>query len=619
MPRRIVAVLAVLLLLVLAGCSSDERAAAAEALAADLAAALADGELGELPLVGGGQEDLDVVLAGMSGTPATVTVASVDVDGDAATATLAWQWQTRGGPWRYDSTAGLQWSGDAWTVQWSPTIVEPTLVGAEVLVATTLRARRGDILGAGDEPLVTRRPVVRFGIDRTQVPADRAAQSARALARLLDIDADAYAAQVTQAGPRAFVTALVLRESDAADVDRAELAAIPGAVGLPGEASLAPSRDFAAALLGRVGPATAEIVAESDGAVRSGDEVGLSGLQARYDDLLGGSHGVLVEAVGADTRRTLFTAAAVDGEPLRTTIDEQLQSSAEAALEDVGPPSALVALRPSTGEILAVASGPGSDGYSTATIGRYPPGSTMKVATALALMRAGLQPTDRVRCSASVVVDGKRFTNYGGYPANRMGDITLRSAVANSCNTALISQRDRVTGDDLAEAAAALGLGVDHDLGFPAYLGQVPQPASETERAASLIGQGRVLASPMAMAAVAASVAQGRAVVPQLLPDQPAAASDRAEPLTPEEADALRDMMRAVVTEGTATFLADVPGAPVGAKTGTAEFGTADPPDTHAWMIATQGDLAVAVFVEEGQSGSQTAGPILEQFLRAAG
>jgi cell division protein FtsI/penicillin-binding protein 2 len=76
--------------------------------------------------------------------------------------------------------------------------------------------------------------------------------------------------------------------------------------------------------------------------------------------------------------------------------------------------------------------------------------------------------------------------------------------------------------------------------------------------------------------------------------------------------------MRAVVTEGTAGFLGDAPGGPVGAKTGTAEFGTGTPPDTHAWMIATQGDLAVAVFVEEGTSGSQTAGPILAEFLRSA-
>ena len=186
----------------------------------------------------------------------------------------------------------------------------------------------------------------------------------------------------------------------------------------------------------------------------------------------------------------------------------------------------------------------------------------MKVVTALALMRAGVQPSDRVACTREIVVDGKTFTNYDDYPASGIGDIPLRSAVANSCNTAMISQREKLTGEDLTEAAAALGLGVDHDLGFPAYFGQVPAPASETEKAASLIGQGKVLASPMAMAAVAASVAEGRAVVPRLLPDQPAPAADPAEPLTPEEADALRDMMRAVVTEGTATFLADVPGDP---------------------------------------------------------
>ena len=75
--------------------------------------------------------------------------------------------------------------------------------------------------------------------------------------------------------------------------------------------------------------------------------------------------------------------------------------------------------------------------------------------------------------------------------------------------------------------------------------------------------------------------------------------------------------MRAVVTEGSGSFLADLPGE-VGAKTGTAEYGSPDASGslpTHTWMIATQGDLAVAVFVETGQSGSTTAGPILERFL----
>lgn len=618
MPRHLFTALVVLLLSGLSACSSDERTVAAEALAADLATALTDRQLGAVPVEGGGQQDLEATLDGIADIPAEVTVSAVDVAGDEAIARLAWQWETAGGPWRYDATAELRWSGDAWTVQWARTIVEPSLTAGESLEVATVPARRGDILGAADEPLVTHRPVARFGIDRARVSAARAPKSARELARLLGIAPAPYAALVGQAGPNAFVAALALRKADAGKIDQDALGEIPGAVVLSGEMPLAPTRDFAAAILGRVGPATTEIVKESHGTVEPGDEVGLSGLQARYDELLAGTPGVVVEAVGGGQERTLMTTDPVDGAPLRTTIDPHLQREAQAALDGVGPASAVVALRPSTGDILAAASGVGSRGYNTATIGQYAPGSTMKVVTALALMRAGVRPSDRVPCSVTQVVDGKSFKNYDGYPADRIGDIPLQSAVANSCNTAMVSQHARISGDDLGEAAAALGLGVDHDLGFPAYFGQVPAPASETEKAAAMIGQGKVLASPMAMAAVAASVAEGRAVVPRLLPDQPAPEADPGEPLTSKEAGALREMMRAVVTDGTATFLGDVPGVPVGAKTGTAEFGTGDPLPTHTWMIATQGDLAVAVFVGLGQSGSQTSGPILEQFLRAA-
>jgi cell division protein FtsI/penicillin-binding protein 2 len=91
------------------------------------------------------------------------------------------------------------------------------------------------------------------------------------------------------------------------------------------------------------------------------------------------------------------------------------------------------------------------------------------------------------------------------------------------------------------------------------------------------------------------------------------------EPMSRGEAAALRGMLRGVVTSGSGIGLADVPGPEVIAKTGTAEFQGDRGIETHAWMIAAQGDLAVAVFVEVGQSGSSTAGPILEQFLRAAG
>ena len=159
-------------------------------------------------------------------------------------------------------------------------------------------------------------------------------------------------------------------------------------------------------------------------------------------------------------------------------------------------------------------------------------------------------------------------------------------------------------------------MGLDHDLGFPAYFGKTdPDTGSETGAAAQLIGQGTILASPMVMATVIASVQQGSLVVPRLVEGVDVTAPEGAAPLTEAEVTALRSMLRGVVTDGSGRGLLDVPGAPVIAKTGTAEFGTGDDLQTHAWMIAAQGDLAVCVYVDIGESGSSTAGPILEAFL----
>ena len=217
------------------------------------------------------------------------------------------------------------------------------------------------------------------------------------------------------------------------------------------------------------------------------------------------------------------------------------------------------------------------------------------------------------------MVDGKPFENYDDYPSSGIGQIPLRSAVANSCNTAFISQAGRLGKGDLAAAAASLGLGIDHDLGFPAYFGSVEPAASETGAAAALIGQGTVLASPMAMATVMASIQAGHTVVPRLVKSVEVEVPADAAPLTRAEAADLRSMLRAVVVAGSGRGLLDVPGPPIIAKTGTAEFAKNGRILTHAWMVAARGDLAVAVYVDEGSSGSGTAGPILEAFLRAAG
>ena len=401
---------------------------------------------------------------------------------------------------------------------------------------------RAGITGAGGVPIVKDRPVLRIGVDKAQLDPGQQAAAARAVAQAVDVDAAAYVKRVEASGEEAFVEAIVLRKNEA-DATLRAVGGIDGAGVLADTLPLAPTREFARPILGSVGPVTAEMVEESDGALQAGDEAGISGLQERYDERLRGTPGWVVTAeAGPDAAedaeaRELFRADPEAGTPLETTLDPDRQALAERILAGVGPASALVAIQPSTGAVVAAASGPGGGGLSTATVGQYAPGSTFKVVSSLALLRNGLTPGSRVTCPATTVVDGKSFKNYDDYPAGGLGSITLRQAVANSCNTAFIGQRDRA--EDLSGAAEALGLGTDFDLGFPAYFGQVPPAESETSAAAALIGQGEVLASPLTMAAVAASVADGRTVVPHLLPEY-APEADPATPLTRGEAGTLR-------------------------------------------------------------------------------
>ncbi|GAA4123859.1 penicillin-binding transpeptidase domain-containing protein [Nocardioides fonticola] len=626
--------LAALLLLVPTACSGggEEDGPDLRPAAEALAAALTDGDFADVDLAGLTAEQAGrryaAIVAGMDDRTPQVRVDDIAVTGTSATVTLAWSWTLVPGAdaWTYTTEAPLTLRGSAWQSAWSGGLVEPSLADGEVLDAVSVPPQRGVVRGAGGRVLVTDRPVVRFGIDRSRVSASTAARSARRLADLLGIDADDFAARVKAAGPKAFVEGLVLRQEDVPVRVGRDYDTIPGAAAIAGQLPLAPTRTFAAPILGSVGPVTAEMVQDDPQRYRVGDVAGLSGLQARYDDRLRGTPGAVVDAVvpadGGDAdspgnaeRRELTRIEPTNGTALRLSLDESLQSLAERVLAEVGPPSALVAIRPSTGAVLAAANGPGS-ALNLATYGQFPPGSTFKIVSSLALLRAGLTPSSTVSCPVAVTVDGKRFTNYSDYPAGANGDIPLATALANSCNTAFIGQRGRLDDGDLAAAAASLGVGVDHDLGFPAYFGQVPPPGSQTQAAADLIGQGGVLASPMAMATVLASVVAGRTVVPWLVDDVRAEPPADAAPLTAAETGALRSMLRGVVTGGSGRGLLDVPGDPVIAKTGTAEFERDGRTLTHAWMVGAQGDLAVAVFVDEGSSGSGTAGPLLEAFLR---
>jgi hypothetical protein len=619
-----VLVVAAALALVLAGCGGGDSAPDPQPMADALARGLASGNLSKVAFVGPdpalAQKQYHAAVAGLGGVKPTVTVASVAVTGStAATATLHWDWPLGTG-WRYTTKAPMQTTqdGNHWQVAWKTNLIQPTLTPLETLEAATVEAKRGDIVGPGGVGLVTERPVVRFGVDRTKVGPGADLGSARRLARLVGIDVTSYVKQVKAAGPKAFIQAIVYRQQDVPSSVTAHYTAIRGVDALAGDLPLAISKEFAAPILGTVGPVTADMIKASPGVYRAGDVAGISGLEARYDEQLRGTPGVRVDALDSQgKRRRLFSTDPVDGKPLKLTMVPRLQMLAERILSNVVPASAIVAIRPSTGAILAAANGPGNNGYNDATYGRFAPGSTFKTVDSLALATSGVTPSSPVECPTSVTVNGKVFTNDSFYPPSANGRITLATALANSCNTAYINERTKLGSSDLVDAAATLGMGVDHDLGFPAYFGNVVPPASETEKAADMIGQGQVLASPMTMATVMASVVAGHTVVPQLITSVKPTATSSA-PLTAAEDATLKTLLRGVVTRGTGIGLRDVPAPPVIAKTGTAEFDRNGRRLTHAWMIAGHGDLAVCAFVDVGTTGAGTAGPLLEQFLRGA-
>jgi len=611
-----------------------------DATARALAVALGTGDLSSISFAGAdGAQAASAyieVVEGMGDRTPTVALGSLTEAGDTATASLDYRWPIANGlEWSYRAEAVITKVDDRWVPQWSPSLVNPELQAGELLSLRRQQAERGALLDPDRRPIMTLRDVRRYGIEKGPAKS-KAEDSAAKLARLVGIDTRTYVAKVKAAGELAFVEAITYRADDPDRPSLNEVDEIAGATVLGGQAVLGPNRQFARALIGTVGEATQEIVEKSDGAVVAGDQTGLSGLQLRYDEKLRGQPQITVVALPARTApsaspgssarpsassssatvaepRTIWNREAKDGSPVTITLDTGLQSEAERLLAKVKPASAIVAIKPSTGEIVVAANGPGSSGQALATTGRYAPGSTFKVVTVLALLRAGLAPQTKVDCPTKITVDGRMFENYDDYPAGKIGKITLTEAVANSCNTAFIGLRKKISTADLREAAESLGVGRDYDVGFSSYFGEVPDDKTATGQAAAMIGQGKVTVSPLAMAQVAASVGFGKTVVGQLV--QGTSASPAGSTLTADEAEQLQAMMSAVVSQGSGralTSLAD------GAKTGTAEYGQAKPPRTHAWMIAYGDDLAVAVFVADGSSGSGTAGPILKAFLQRA-
>jgi cell division protein FtsI/penicillin-binding protein 2 len=546
---------------------------------------------------------------------------AVTVEEDAATVDWAATWALPAAPdWSYDARLELRRAEDEWRVVAEPTVVHPELADGQHLVVDRSLPERAPITDADGEPLFVPTEVVNVGVDTGQV-TDLPAL-AEALGKATDIPAEDIVADVEAAPEGQFVPVITLRRPEFEAI-RAQVFDLPGAVFPTGTRLLAPTPRFALALLGRVGPATAEILEEStvDGEPQyaEGDELGLSGLQRHYQEQLTGTPGFTVTVVSTDEAvedegREIAAVDPVPGEPLQTPLVPAIELAAEDAVLDEELPTHIVAVRPGTGEILAVASSESANPANALT-GQFPPGSSFKTITATALLEAEqVEPSSTLPCPGTITVEGREFENEDRFD---LGTVTLTEAFAASCNTTFIEQGLELPDDALASAAAGYGIGSDWQLPVGVFSGSVPADATGTGKAAAAIGQGEVLVSPVQMALVAAGIAAGPAAPVEVLGADPAGEA----PAGPGDAvlQQLRPLLRQVVLSGTATELRDR--GEVFGKTGTAEYGDATPPDAHGWFVGYRlggpsGDVAFAVLVEGGGSSS-AAVAVTDAFLGA--
>ncbi|MPZ61532.1 MAG: penicillin-binding protein [Propionibacteriales bacterium] len=523
------------------------------------------------------------------------------------------------GTWTYDTTVKVREKGGGFTVQWTLKTLHPRLQSGRRLSRVRELPPRAPILDRDGRRLTRNLPVARIGV----VPREVEPRTYAELERLLEIDVANLRASVESAEPDWFVPVINLRRSDYGPV-RGELLRAPGISVDMDRWSLPPSPSWGRSLLGNVAPATAETLEGAGPMAVATDVVGATGLQRAYQKRLAGKPGgsvVLVDDETGEKLRTLFRAKPARGKPLRTTLSYEVQDTAELAVRQSPKLTALVAVEASTGDVLASAVGPDIQSFNTAFEGRYPPGSTFKAVSVSALLDAGaVRLNEPARCPSTTTVEGKSFKNYSDFEP-LSGDATFADAFAASCNTAMVSRGGQLGDQALHDMAARMGVGADWDLGVPGFSGDVPVNQSAVDQAASMIGQGRVLMSPLAMAMVAAAIDSGTPHTPRLVESgRSGAGAEAAEPeaLPGRVESSMRELMRRVVTQGTADEL-NLPGEPVHAKTGTAEYDSDDPSKTHAWMIGFRGDLAFAVLVDKGASGSTAAAPVARSFLESVG
>jgi penicillin-binding protein 2 len=433
-----------------------------------------------------------------------------------------------------------------------------------------------------------------------------------------------------------------------------------------------PVNEFAAHLFGYVGEVNeAQMAAEG---FRMGTIVGQSGVEKVYNELLMGEDGarrVIVNSVGREMS-TLEEVRPHEGRRVQLTIDFDVQRAAEEAFQALGYWGSAVALDPRNGEVLALVSLPAYDPNAFASRidratwaslnadalkplqnraiqGRYSPGSTFKVAVAVAALESGVATPDfKVNCTGGAFFYGRYFKCHkaGGH-----GVVDMRRAMEQSCNTYFYTLGNMVGVDRIQQWSAALGLGEKSGIDLPNEVqGLVPSTAWKLERMGEkwyagetisvAIGQGQVSVTPISLAVMMATLANGGTRhTPHLVraidegrgwqPTQPPHPQS-ITPLKPATIEALHEGLWRVVNGAGTGGRARLPGRDVAGKTGTAQVisiqgrqAAAGKTDRdlrdHGWFVffapAKNPEIAGVVFAEHGEGGGRAAAPIAKYMI----
>ncbi|MGH3304948.1 MAG: penicillin-binding transpeptidase domain-containing protein [Streptosporangiaceae bacterium] len=499
-----------------------------------------------------------------------------------------------------------------WQVAWSPATIAPQLRPGDQLSLQVSWPPRAQILGADGAPLTVQAPMVIIGVEGQRIQSVSVVQAA-----LLAAGAPQQAVTTALAGatahPTWFEPVFTVPMARYQQLEPT-IYPVPGTV-FQTIGKREPVTPGLGLLVGSVGPITAQELHALGVPYDASSTVGQTGLEYAEEKQLAGQPGATIEAIDASgaTVGTVATLRPQPGKPVQTSIDLQVQQAAEQALSGVQKNAALVAVNAATGQLLAVASDT-SGGFDLALDGAYPPGSSFKVLTTTALISSGLTPSSPASCPPQLTVDGEVFHNAEGTAP--ISD--LLQAFAESCNTAFIGLATaHLSAADFTRTAALYRLGSTPHLGLAAYGGSVPKPADEADLAATAIGQGQVLVSPLGMAMVAAAVDSGQVRAPRLVAGAP---DDRVPPaaLPAAVVTDLHTLMAQVVATGTASGTGLPPGTY--AKTGTAQYGSGNPLPEDAWLVGfnnevTSTDIAFAMVTVDGGEGGPTDGPVVAKFL----